>query len=208
MRNVHYIGMGTLGCSYIYYSKIDKLYCILEKGALNTQEYKSISYNAKQAIGGIFMLLILVLFYHTPYLKVIFSLNIWQCIMISVISGVLYRNTIVTSKLEKFSKMKLTEVPFEDAINGHYNAVKEHTAMTWGTVILLYATIVICWINKFEIFISLGEVAIPFQFLIFILFIVSGILVAISGPIGRIKLMCRIHKEKRRLKKEKRALRK
>ena len=39
MRSVYYIGLGSVGASYVYYPKIDKLYCVLEKGALNTQEY-------------------------------------------------------------------------------------------------------------------------------------------------------------------------
>ena len=203
MRGVHYIGMGAWGCSYIYYSKSDKLYCILEKGVLEEPKYKSIPYRYAKLLGGLFILLILFLFYHTPYIKWIFSLNIWQCILISIISVFLYRNTIITSKLEKFSKMKLIEIPFEEATTGHYNAVKEHTIKACSIVILLYATIIICWINKLEIFNSLDEVAIPFQLLIFTLFIITGIFEAILGPIGRIKLICRIRKEKRKLKKKK-----
>ena len=203
MRSVHYIGLGAVAASYVYYPKIDKLYCVVEKGVLNPQEYKSISYNAKQAIGGIFMLLILVLFYHTPYVKVIFSLNVFQCVLISIISGVLYRNIVIAAKLENFSKMKLEEIPIEEAIKGHYYTLKNHTNATLNIDITLYLIVVICWIYRFNIFNTTDELDVILLFSLFMLFVIAGIFFAIIDPIGRIKLLSRIRKEKRRLKKEK-----
>lgn len=203
MKNGYYITMGAVGASYIYYPKTDKLYGVVEKGALENQsEYKRMSYTSAKGLYGVFSLLILFLFYYTPYVRLLFSLELWHCIVATIISCFVYRTTVIQKKIENFSKIKLVEIPFKETTAGHYNAIKSHTKIIFSINIIGYMIIIYCWIFKFEIINEIESVAIPLIFLIFALFVIAGIFFAVSEPIGRLKLICRIHREKRKQKSD------
>ena len=68
MQGVHYIPTGINNITYIYYPKTDKLYGTLEKPI----KYKPPSYLMAKAIGGSFILLILLLSNYTSCLDLIF----------------------------------------------------------------------------------------------------------------------------------------
>lgn len=206
MKNVHYIGLGTLGVPFIYYPKKDKLYVVLAKE--NQNGYKTLPYLYVILISGILTSAIVFMSNRTAYIRMIFSLNVLQCVLISIMTIVLCRKTMINGIIKKISYEKLMEVPFEEATTGHYNSIRSHTVMSGGLVCGLYAFCIISWINRFDYYNIANEDDIILLFLIFLLFIGAGFLYSLIDPMGRIKLMCRIHKEKRRLKKEKRALRK
>ena len=204
MQGVHYIPTGINNITYIYYPKTDKLYGTLEKPI----KYKPPSYLMAKAIGGSFILLILLLSNYTSCLDLIFSLNVFQCMLISMIAAIIYRNTEMKEKIKSVLNTNILEISFEETTTGHYYTLKNTTAIYGCIYAFLYITSIVCWIDKLESFDFNSEEKAIFLFIVFLSFFLESILLADFDLVGRIKLMHRIRKEKRRLKKEKRTFRK
>ena len=212
MMSIHYIGLGLYGVSFIYYSKIDVLYGVLESVPDVNYEpgffdgpIKRHTLVTSRLIADLMILLLFAVSFVIPqkYLEIIASLKVFQCIMISIITIILCRCTMVAETIEKLSKgSNLKEIPFEESIRGHYKALISHTLGMVSFVIGLYAVSIVSWINRFKLDqeLSNGEMRMIIWFIW--LFVMSGFFCSLADPIGRFKLIRRIRREKRKLKKE------
>ena len=214
MRSIHYIGTGMYGVSFVYYYKIDKLYGVSESVQgynLDVGFFEPRFPVGQRLIAYLILMPIMILSFIMPhkYLQMIASLNVLQCMVVSIIVAILYRSTEMEKTIEKLSNgNRLVEIPFEETIRGHYDTLISHTSVAGLFVVGFYAVSIVTWINRFELDkeLSNGDMSTIIWFLL--LFVLSGLFCSVIDPIGRIKLICRIRKEKRKIRREKRRLEK
>jgi len=94
MRKNYCIYLGGSGIVLIYMSGEDKLYRAYEKA----DEYKSISYISQRLLMSLFIVSVLLLYKHTFVLRFVFSLNVFQCLILTLIISLSYKYIISRKK--------------------------------------------------------------------------------------------------------------
>lgn len=191
MRKNYCIYLGGSGIVLIYMSGEDKLYRAYEKA----DEYKSISYISQRLLMSLFIVSVLLLYKHTFVLRFVFSLNVFQCLILTLIISLSYKYIISRKKISSLLDENIEQIDIRYDI-ALWNSVFTMTIDTITALTFTTVTSIIGWLSIDDIMIQNEEWCIIAKFSLFILFCFTGYLSGRLDLIGKIKLLRRLRKEK------------
>ena len=188
MKNVHYIYLGSK--SLIYIPSSDVLYEVPEK----FRNYKFPSYTSKKALGSLGFLLILFLFRNT-ILSMLLYINVFECLMLSVIVKLIYQYSILSNKIYTLLKdnPKKIEIKYSKPFFTQILTTTKDNAMV---LLVMFICFTYVWINIDKINFLAQDEEIIARGVLILLFCLLGYASATTDILGRIKLLYRLKKDK------------